>query len=212
MHPLSVRLGKTSDLRVFEDIFLVDEYACLRALKDVFLVLDLGANVGFSSAYFLSSFPKAKVVAVEPDADNCTVCAANLAPYGSRAVLVCGAVWTRRTKLRFSETSVGIGNEWGRQMEESPQMDAAVEAWDVASLIDMGGFEKADMVKIDIEGGEAAIFGHGADKSWLSRVRNICIELHGQECKDAFFKALEGFDYELSYSHELTICTGLRVK
>jgi len=39
---------------VFEQIFIGEEYSCLCDLKDTLLILDLGANVGFSSAYFLS--------------------------------------------------------------------------------------------------------------------------------------------------------------
>ena len=211
-YPLTVRLAKTSDLRVFEQVFLLDEYSCLRDIKDVLVVLDLGANVGFSSAYLLSSFPQARMVAVEPDSGNSTVCAANLAPYGGRATLMRGAVWSRRTKLRIAGTSQGNGNEWGRQMEEPLEGPAEVEAWDIGSLLDINGFKKADLIKIDIEGAEIAIFGYGADTAWLLRTRNICIELHGQECKDAFFRALGGFDYKLSYSNELTICRDLRPK
>ena len=55
-HPLTVHLGGTSDMMVFEQIFISEEYACLKDLKDVRFILDLGANVGFfqrtSSAFF----------------------------------------------------------------------------------------------------------------------------------------------------------------
>jgi len=57
-------------MQVFDQIFICQEYLCLRNLKEPSLVLDLGANVGFSAAYFLSAFPKARVVAVEPDERN----------------------------------------------------------------------------------------------------------------------------------------------
>ena len=39
---LVVHRGETSDLRVFEQIFVLDEYARLRDLTNVDLVLDLG--------------------------------------------------------------------------------------------------------------------------------------------------------------------------
>ena len=57
-------------MSVFDQIFIHQEYSCLQELKEPSLVLDLGANVGFSAAYFLSFFPRACVVAVEPDAGN----------------------------------------------------------------------------------------------------------------------------------------------
>jgi len=79
----------------------------------------------------------------------------------------------------------------------------------VGSLIELGGAEAADLLKVDIERAELEIFGETA-KAWLPRVRNICIELHGADCEDAFFSALAGFDYELERSGELTICRNIR--
>ena len=66
-HPLRARLHNSSDLGVFYQIFVQQEYSSLRSLEDVSLVLDLGANVGYSSASFLSCFPNSRVVAVELD-------------------------------------------------------------------------------------------------------------------------------------------------
>ena len=77
------------------------------------------------------------------------------------------------------------------------------------SLLDMVTAESVDLLKVDIEGAEKAVFDSGAIR-WLHRIRNICIELHGPHCKAAFFRALEGFDYDLSHSCELTICRNLR--
>jgi hypothetical protein len=47
---------RSSDLHVFSQIFVEREYECLN-LFDGDLILDLGANVGYSSAYFLSRYP-----------------------------------------------------------------------------------------------------------------------------------------------------------
>src|SRR4051794_15464208 len=69
LSPLELRLG-SSDIDAFHQIYILEEYRCLRNLENVSLVFDCGANVGFASAYFLSCFPKARVVAVEPDERN----------------------------------------------------------------------------------------------------------------------------------------------
>src|SRR5712692_3216497 len=53
---LTARLRDSSDMSVFHQIFIIEEYSGLRDLGNVSLVLDLGANVGFSSAYLLSCF------------------------------------------------------------------------------------------------------------------------------------------------------------
>ena len=86
VHPLWARTRST-DLSVFEAIFSEREYECLN-LIDGDLILDLGANVGYSSAYFLSRYRKSPVVAVEPDPDNFAILQRNLAPYVSRANVI----------------------------------------------------------------------------------------------------------------------------
>ena len=92
-HDLIARLGGSSDMDAFCQVFIYEEYLPLRALANVSLVLDLGANAGYSSAYFLSCFPNSRVVAVEPDDRNMTISRVNLKPYGDRALLLHGAVW-----------------------------------------------------------------------------------------------------------------------
>ncbi|MGC9157917.1 MAG: hypothetical protein ACP5FH_02910 [Terracidiphilus sp.] len=44
------------------------------------------------------------------------------------------------------------------------------------------------------------------------RGRNIRIELHGPDCRETFFQALAGYDYEWETSGELTLCKNLRLK
>jgi FkbM family methyltransferase len=211
-HALTARLRGSSDLNVFTQIFVQEEYRSLRSLENVALVLDLGANVGYSSAYFLSCFPKARVMAVEPDERNVEICRINVKPYEDRVLLMHGAVWDACTELCLSKGAYGDGREWATQVLEPHGSSLGdVQAWDVSSLIDMTGSEDVDLLKVDIEGAELVVFGATA-KTWLPRVRNICIELHGPECREAFFNALADFDYELEYSGELTICKDIRSK
>lgn len=211
-HPLKARLNRSSDMSVFVQVFVFEEYKPLNNLRDVSLVLDLGANVGYSTAYFLSSFPCARVVAVEPDDRNAAICRENLEPYGDRALLVHGAVWPERTQLCLSTGTFGDGLEWATQVKP-PEGGATgtVQAWDVGSLIDMAGMSSVDLLKVDIEAAELDVFGRNTE-SWLPRVRNICIELHGDQCREVFFQALAGYDYELEQSEDLVICRNLRPK
>ena len=211
-HPLRVRLRGSSDMDVFDQIFIFQEYSCLQGLNCPSFVVDLGANVGFSAAYFLTVFPKARVVAIEPDDRNVAICQLNLAPYGERALLLHGAVWSRSATLRLLRSSFRDGREWTTQVDEpggdEPKTET-VRAWDVGSLIDLGGGGSVDLLKVDIERAELSVFGVSAG-SWLCKVRNICIELHGKDCEEVFFAALKDFDYELGASGELTICRNLR--
>ena len=73
-HPVLGRRG-TSDLDVFGQVFSGDEYAPVSDLENVGFVIDGGANVGYSAAYFLSCYPAATVVSIEPDPENAALCA-----------------------------------------------------------------------------------------------------------------------------------------
>jgi FkbM family methyltransferase len=207
-HPLKLR-ARTSDPWVFQQIMVEDEYLPLKDLQ-LATILDLGANIGLSSAWFLSRIPGAAAFAVEAEADNYAICCENLAAYGSRARVLHGAAWSRRAMLTVcrnrydTEHSVQeTGTGGGGQMQ--------VEGWDLASLIDLSGFAHVDLLKVDVEGAEADIF-RAEVSNWLPRVRNLCIELHGQACRDAFFGALAGYDFERARSGELDLCTNLRPK
>lgn len=212
LHPVQVRARGSSDMQVFEQIFISQQYSCLLDLEEPSLVLDLGANVGFSAAYFLNVFPRARVVAVEPDERNLAICKANLSPYGDRVLLLHGAVWSRPATLRLLRGTFLDGRDWTTQVDElvdGERESAGVQAWDVGSLIDMSEGVTVDLLKIDIERAELSVFG-ASPCTWLSRIRNICIELHGEDCEKVFFAKLKDFDYELEHSGELTICRNLR--
>src|SRR4051812_34765918 len=61
-HPVLAR-AKSSDVQVFHQIFIEREYRCLDAIDCNGLIIDCGANVGYSAAYFLSRYPKAQLIA-----------------------------------------------------------------------------------------------------------------------------------------------------
>jgi len=213
-YPLTARLHGSSDMDCFNQIFVVEEYSGLRDLTEPSLVLDLGANVGFSSAYLLSAFPNARVIAVEPDERNIAICKANLSPYGHRVLLLHGAVWSTPKELRLIRGNFGDRRDWATQVGELIEHEESathVQAWDVASLIEMSRASAVDLLKVDIDRSELCVFDESA-RGWLPKIRNICIELHGADCKEAFFVALKEFNYELQYSGEFTICRNLRPK
>lgn len=209
MYPLLVRLEHSTDMFIFLQIFRSNEYDCMLGISSPDFILDLGANVGYSSAYFLSAFPEAKIIAIEPDPDNYRMCCKNLAPYGDRVRVVLGAVWPRRSQLVLIPG--GPRCECGTQVRAGKNSEGSVDGWDIPSLLEMGAANRIDILKIDIERSELQVFGDGA-LTWLSKVRNICIELHGDDCKDVFFRALEPFEYDLKSSGELTVCLNIRSK
>lgn len=194
-HPLICR-GGTSDIDVFKHIYVICEYACLNALREPRLILDCGANGGFSTAYLLHRFPSARVVAVEPDPGNFALLLKNTAPFGERCKPVRAGVWSKSCGLVFAEEPFGDGREWARRVREAgPQEVPAVAAVDVATLLLESGCERIALLKIDIEGSEAAVFD-GSHVAWLDRVDNVIIELHGEECTRLYHAAVDAAGFE----------------
>ena len=68
-YPLTCRAG-SSDIDVFKHVYTLRGYKCLDNIADPRLIIDCGANAGFSTSYFLNRFPKAHVIAIEPDPAN----------------------------------------------------------------------------------------------------------------------------------------------
>jgi FkbM family methyltransferase len=191
----------TSDFAVFDQIFVENEYSQLDRLKNVRFVIDCGANVGYSSTYFLSTHPQSFVIAVEPDGDNFDILTRNLRPYGKRSRAVQAAVWPDHEWLRFKDRGQR-GNEWSYSVEQADQ-ESGVKSVTIPDLIEMSGFNRISILKIDIEGAELNLFKSNIE--WLELVDNLVIELHGMECYEVFLKAISD-RFKISTSGELTVC------
>jgi FkbM family methyltransferase len=210
-YPLRMRTGKSSDREVLEQIFIRSEYEPV-VLVNPNTIIDLGANVGYSSAYFLSRCPSTRVVAVEPDRENFLICRQNLAPFGARATVLHGAAWPERRELAVKKGVFGDGREWATQVcppTDPERGDPIVLGYDIDSLIALMDWPGVDLLKIDIERSERELFSRNT-AAWMPKIRNICIELHDEECAAVFFSALSRYTYDSSRSGELTICSNLR--
>jgi FkbM family methyltransferase len=196
------RAGSTDRL-VFEEVFLRGDYDVFRAGEEPDTIIDVGANVGYASAYLLSRFPPARVLAIEPDAANLAVARRNLAPFGDRVTLVEGAVWSHRTGLCIVRDA--RAGEWGITMRECRKGETAdLVAMDMTDVIARAGDTEIDVLKIDIEGGERALFASGAAQ-WLPRVRMLIVELHDTAARDAFDAATRGMSFDKSTHGDVVV-------
>ncbi len=202
-YPLWCR-PQSSDLDVFKQIFVLHEYALVTGLlkgSSVGLVLDCGANAGYSAAYFLTQFPRCELIAVEPDAANFRLLQRNLAPYGKRARAMHSAIWSHSVGLKITDNLFRDGREWARTVrecrgDETPDFVAT----DIATLLHDSGHERISLLKMDIEGAETIVFNSNYE-DWLSRVDNIAIELHDDSpfgpATEVFYRACAGhFSFE----------------
>ncbi len=229
-HPVLLRPG-TSDPFTFKQIFQERVFAPLDGTDRPRAIVDCGANVGYASAYFLSRFPEARVLALEPDPGNAELCRRNLAPYGGRAQVLERAVWPRTARLvllRYgtrgaeAEDAIQVCEPDALRDEaadalrtyvhagaHAPVPSGEVEAIGMADLLRMAGDQQVDILKIDIEKAELELFKE-PEIDWLPRVRNIAIELHGEEARRRFFLAMRRFEFDAVESQDMTICRGIR--
>lgn len=136
------------------------------------LILDCGANIGFSSYWLAVEFPRAVVIAVEPDADN-----VRLAEHNTRLCnnvrIVRGAVAS--VDCRLSLTNTNQGSDAIRTVHDE---DGDVCGYSVASLLAMVGGSPNDLLlaKIDIEGFESELFSSSTE--WVDETGAIIVETH----------------------------------
>jgi FkbM family methyltransferase len=203
--PLKCR-PNTSDIDVFRQVYVIREYRCLDDIRDAGLIIDCGANVGYSSAYFLSRFPKSYLMAIEPDPGNFSLLETNLAPYDNRYRAICSAVWSHPVALLLSEVPFRDGKEWARTVREPRNGEkATMTSIDIGTLLAASGYDRISILKVDIEGAESIVFSSNYE-TWIGKVDNLVIELHNDECRSIFRKAISNVNFCISECDELVVC------
>lgn len=206
---LHVRAG-TSDMLVFSDIYFKKEYRCLDHVRNAELIIDCGANVGYSSAYFAHRHPRARVIAVEPDPSNYAACAKNLARFSDRCTIIRSGIWSKPIGLVFGEGMNGDPSEWAITVREARCGEsAAMQAVDINTLLEDSGFDRISILKIDIEGSESAVFRENTD--WLRKVDHMVVEIHEgpphdrDRHRNAVMSAVEPLNPRVAECEELTV-------
>jgi FkbM family methyltransferase len=175
--PFHLRLGST-DWLVLEEIFQKDEYTIVRdSIKDARFIVDLGANVGYSVRYWQTLFPKARILALEPEPDNFSICARNIGSAGlaSQVTLLQAGVGARHGQMHLVDAGEG---EWAYRTQESDsETGLTVEVLPLSEVLENHAKDqRIDLLKCDIEGAERELFEDC--RSWIGRVDAIIIELH----------------------------------
>lgn len=157
------RLARSSDI--------LRHYAQITQARQTPLIIDCGANIGLSAAYFSDMFPDAKIVAIEPEEGNCALARRNCS---AANVDVLQAAIASEDKAGVL-IDPGVGG-WGFRVEE--RESGAVRMVSINSLLDDPAYAGCQpfIVKIDIEGFERELFARNTE--WIDRFMLLIIELH----------------------------------
>jgi FkbM family methyltransferase len=178
-----------TDLFTFREIFFDQVYSDLMPhLPKCETIIDLGANIGLATVYFASKFPGASILSIEPEAANCALLAKNVEPFSrqGRCRTLQAAIWSHDGPLRIHSIAENSFNTF--QVRPSENTPDAIQGLGMSSILERSGFDKVDLLKVDVEGAEVQLFQ--GDLSWLPRVRVLAIEFHGDSRKASGFDTL----------------------
>jgi FkbM family methyltransferase len=181
---VAVRKGD-SDVEVLRQVFCKQEYRIAPTLhrENLYnhyqkllddnktpIIIDAGANIGIASVWFANIFPKARIVAIEPDPENCILARRNTHGRGDIQILEAGLAGAPGT------VSLQPGKEaWGMQTVRSDE--GGVPLVTIGSVLEACGPDaRLLLVKIDIEGFEADVFS--GDCSWIEETPAVFVEPH----------------------------------
>ncbi|MEO7213412.1 FkbM family methyltransferase [Mucilaginibacter sp.] len=199
----------SSDMDVFKQVFLRDEYlplmdSALANKVSVTTIIDAGSNVGLTSIKFLERFTNARVICLEPDPGNFKQLQFNLKNYSNRTTLLHMALWHREESL-YLNAGFRDGKEWARSVDTKEQGEP-VQGSSMSTIMQQHGLTAIDILKIDIEGSEAAIFKEGNDLSFLDVTRVIALEIHDEfNCRETIYDILRKKGFVIFNAVELTM-------
>ena len=174
-----------SDLDVFNQLIIEQGLKRIIALmnglqRQELNVMDCGANIGLATILLRKNFPQARIISLEPEKSNYQQLCKNIEAnaYSNITALPMG-VWYEQDVL-VSDNTFRDGEHWSFALKpgkvdsnsgvavNSPQEIARLQKWG-----------RIDVLKIDIEGSEFALFRNLERwKSILVNVQIISIEVH----------------------------------
>jgi len=203
-HPIMLR-GSKADKITFKEIFMRKEYAVeLPASITPEFIIDGGANIGFTSIFFANRYPAARILSIEPDADNFKSLVENTKPYAN-ITPVQSALWHRRETIHVVDRGYG---ERGFMIDRDAE-GTTLQAASIVDLMEEYKLPHIDILKMDIEGSEKEVFEEGYSQ-WLPRTKCLIVELHDRMkpgCSKALFKALVQYDFSMSIRGENLVFT-----
>lgn len=198
--PIILRNNK-SDKPIFFQVFYEKQYDLYGVdFPDALKIVDGGANVGCASVYFSIRFPKAEILAVEPEKSNFKLLEQNTKAYSNVRCIQAG-IWKKNEPLFIANPEGGAAEY---MFENKLSNKSAINGITISSLLALNNWNEIDILKLDIEGAEKEVFSSD-DISWLRRIKLLIIELHDRykkDCTKTVFEALGTFNYDAHFHHE----------
>jgi FkbM family methyltransferase len=181
---LRVRTG-TPDLGVAVSVFIKGEYESLQA-ENVERIVDAGANMGASTAYFARRFPDARIVAIEMEPENAALLRENVRGFANVSVVE-AALDAEIGQTEIVDRGSSVGFTMAEAGAEGRATGQTVRRVTLDEVMREHGLERIDLLKVDVEGAEARIFARPG--TWADVTGMLAVELHERfrpGCREAF--------------------------
>jgi FkbM family methyltransferase len=196
LHPMSIRPG-TDDAKTAIDNIVREEWGRFEPEQEPQLMIDGGAYIGDSAAYFLSRFSALNVIALEPDPFTYRALTKNLAPYGARVKTLNSGLYSHEGTIRFSgeQTAAAISDNGDREISVTT----------IPALLEEGAISHVDILKLDIEGAEEPIFSSMPER-WLKYVDWLMIEFHSDRGESTISSILKQNGFTMRQHRSVWYC------
>jgi FkbM family methyltransferase len=142
-------------------------------------IVDCGANIGVSIAYYKKKYPDAEILAFEPDKKIFSILERNVRNAGfTNVTLVNKGIWNQHGKIQFLVDGADGGSILKNDLDfVGDSFIAEIETTCLKDYL----VRKVDFLKIDIEGAESVVIEDCQDV--LQQVEYLFIEHHGNRCE-----------------------------
>ncbi len=181
---LAIRNKEHSDFDVYRQIFVNHEYGIFSNLvnynfkKEGLIIIDAGANVGYTSLYFSRLFKSCKIFAIEPSPDNFELLRANMEMNSLDVKLYNNALAEVEGKKFEIGNDFRDSKDWSITTNES--INGEIDGITIQQIINENEIQYISILKIDIEGAERFLFRSGVDLAYLKITKLIAIEIHDE--------------------------------
>jgi FkbM family methyltransferase len=168
------------DYFTFSEVFIQDDYgATLRHCRaPVDVIVDVGANVGYATRWFMNNLDPARIIAFEPMMSNIKLFKDNTSHLQNVEL----REYAVGNKYEASVPFVFAGG--GSSRQSSGGQAETVEVRDIFD--ELSSIGRISVLKMDIEGAEYSIILDSRFTELLSRCDVFVVELHSTNEKDVY--------------------------
>ncbi len=210
---LKIRNENFSDYLVFEQIFNCQEYEIVLGLIKLNqsahkqkIIIDAGANVGYTTVFFAHYLQFSKIYAIEPSSENANMCRENFSYLNENEnIQLYQKALSHKTGMTFSiNRDFRDGKDWS--ITTNFHKDGVIQGVTINEIIQENKLPYVSFLKIDIEGAERFIFKKENDLEFLKITQIIAIEIHDEfNIRNSIIEILIKNNFLILESGELTI-------